>query len=152
MNPEVRITIDGGCVVDATATIPGVSVLLYDMDAERSGEDPRTTLAAELEDHFYEDEAEIIAAFGLEFATWKNGQSRVVMETDPSFTTKSEAAEYAQSFFHIGLDALLDRRWWKSVDAGKVKLADVVMATIVAEDGERGPTYYRPGFLAKEAV
>jgi hypothetical protein len=111
---------------------------------------PREEL--EHEDHFYEDEPELIANFGLEFATWKDGQSRVVMETDYSFTTKSEAAEHARDFFHIGPDALLKRRWWKSIDAGKIKVADVVMATIVAEDGERGPTYYRPGFLVKEAV
>jgi hypothetical protein len=50
MNPEVRVTIDGGCVVDATATVPGMGVLIYDMDAERSGEDPRTTLAVGLEE------------------------------------------------------------------------------------------------------
>jgi hypothetical protein len=50
MQPEIRITIEGGCVIDATATVPGLSVLIYDIDAERAGDDPRSTLPADLEE------------------------------------------------------------------------------------------------------
>lgn len=112
-----------------------------------------TPPADQLELDDYTDGAELIAEFGLSFATYKNGHCRGVLETDHSFTTASEAGEHAQLFFAAGLSALNGRKWWRVTDNPKIKIADVVMATITTPDGGCLATYYRPGFLAtKEGV
>jgi hypothetical protein len=47
MEPRIRITLEGGCVVDVQSNMEGVNVLVWDMDADKVGKDPRTTLIAE---------------------------------------------------------------------------------------------------------
>lgn len=44
---RVRITIEGGVVALVEANFPGLNVLVYDVDAETAGDEPRTNLTAE---------------------------------------------------------------------------------------------------------